>query len=204
MRSRLGGLAALLLLFAGSAVAAEDDAAIGRINHGSEEIAKPLSTEPGKMPNAIDDPLRNAASAPSSVANSGAASEGPQNASIGTASTNAPPGASRQTIPSALSPANAADDHLSWMSRMLPLTDAQKQALRTGILREQKGGGVAASDPRIAQAKIGNVLPSSVAMHELPADAAQQVPEARGFTYVRAGDRVLIVHPVDWTVVGIL
>lgn len=204
MTVRLGGVAAALLLIAGSAVAAEDDAMSGRINHGSEEIAKAPGSTSGSMPNSIDDPARDdAASTQSSAVNSGAVSEGPQNPRIGAAPPNAPPGASPQTMPSTLSPQNAAEDRRSWMQRVLPLSDEEKQALRTSILRGEDAAA-APSEPGVAQAKIGNVLPSSVAMHELPADAAQRVPQARSFKYVRAGDRVLIVDPASWAVVGIL
>lgn len=205
MSFRLGGAAAFLLI-AGSAVAlaADDDAMTGRINNGSAEVANASSSTSGSMPDSIDDPARNEATVPSSAGNTGAATEGPQNPRIGAAPPDAPPGASPQTMPSTLSPQNAAEDRRSWMARALQLSDAEKQALRTTILRQQDGDAAPTSDPRVAQAKIGNVLPSWVAMHELPADAAQRLPQTRGFKYVHAGDRVLIVDPENWTVVGTL
>ena len=208
MQSRLGGAAAAFLLIAGSAVAlaAEDDAMTGRINHGSAEVAKPPPSTSGSMPNSIDDPARNdPAASKSSAANTGAATEGPQNAGIiGTAPANAPPGSSPQTVPSTLSPQNAAEDRRSWMERALQLTDEEKQALRSSILRAPDAGAAATSDARIAQAKVGAILPSSVTMRDLPSEVAERLPQARGFKYVRAGDRLLIVQPESWTVVGVL
>jgi len=206
MKSRLGGAMAAFLLIAGGGLAlAADDAMTGRINHGSLEVANPPPSTSGSMPNALDDPARNLAdSAKSSAVNSGAATAGPQNAAIGTAPANAPPGASPQTMPSTLSPQNAAEDRLSWMQRALQLSDEEKQALRSSLLGDKDAKDETANDSRVANAKIGHVLPSSVVMHELPPEALQKAPEAHGFKYVRAGDRLLIVAPESWIVVGVL
>jgi hypothetical protein len=206
MKSRLVGATAALLLVAGygAALAAEDDAMTGRINHGSAEIADPPPSTSGTMPNALDDPARNdLETMKSSAANSGAATEGPQNSAIGAVPPDAPPGASPQTMPSTLSPQNAAEDRRSIEQRRLQLTDEEKQALRSSILADKQAGSEAA-DERVAQAKVGNVLPSSVAMSALPAQAISQVPDVKDFKYVRAGDRLLIVDPENWMVVGVL
>lgn len=163
----------------------------------------PPSTS-GAMPNAIDDPERNVpATAKSSAVNSGAATAGPQNPAIGAAPAGAPPGSSPQTMPSTISVQNAAEDRLSIEQRRLQLTDEEKQALRSSILGDKQAGSEAA-DARVAQAKIGNVLPSSVAMVALPAQAISQVPDVKDFKYVRAGERLLIVDPENWLVVGVL
>jgi len=58
---------------------------------------------------------------------------------------------------------------------MLPLTDEEKQALRTGILREQEAAG-STGDARLAQAKIGNILPGSVTMSDLPGALTERMP----------------------------
>jgi hypothetical protein len=197
---------AACLLIAGfaTALAAEDDAASGRINQGSVEVANPLPSTSGAIPNAIDDPAHDTVeAAKSSAVDSGAATAGPQNPAIGAAPPGAPPGSSPQTTPSTISAQNAAEDRLSIEQRRLQLTDSEKQALRSRILADEQGAA-GTPDSRVAQARVGNVLPSSVAMYALPPQAVQQVPDVKDFKYVRAGDRLLIVDPESWLVVGVV
>jgi len=129
----------------------------------------------------------------------------------------APPGAGPQTMPSTLSPENAAADRRSWEERQLELTDAQKQTIRSsissGTSAAAAGEGGAGAQTAIGTnlpgasampAKVGTVLASSVVMHDLPRDATEQVPVARGFKYVRTETQLLLVDPASWMVVVVL
>ena len=106
------------------------------------------------------------------------------------------PGATPQTMPSTLSAENAAMDKLPIVAMQLPLTDQQK-------------GKIAASLSKASGAPVGNVqatvaqsLPTGVALQEFPADAAAAVPDVSRYKYVNLSDRVLIIDPPLWTVVG--
>ena len=208
MQSCLRGACAAFMLIAGGTAAFADDATTGRINQGGAQAAAP-SASSGSMPNAIDDPARSGPkTTPGAAANSGAATAGPQNPAIGTVPPGAPPGSSQQTVPSTISAENAAEDRLSILAVRLPLDAQQTQALRAGIEQTEKPGSdpnaALSSDPRLAQAKVGSILPSSVVMQDLPAAASQSVPDVKDFKYVQACKRLLIVDPENWAVVGVL
>lgn len=200
------GMAAIALLV-GYGVAAADDSITGKINNGGAKAATPMplpraSTLGGNGPNSLDDPARDDQSTVKSRAanHGGNPGTGVQDAAPG----NAPPGASPQTMPSTLSPENAADDRRSWEQRELQLTDAQKQTIRTNIMREKEESAVPGVERATVQARVGTQLPSSVTMHDLPRELTAQIPNAEGFKYVRAGTKLLLVKPVSRMVVGVL
>jgi hypothetical protein len=103
-----------------------------------------------------------------------------------------PPGAGPQTMPSTMSPANAQSDHTRIMARPLPLTDDQKRRIVAAV----------ASAP-VAQvnAKPAQVLPSSVALQDLPPDLGK-LPALQGYKYLNLADRVIFVAPASREVVG--
>ena len=103
-----------------------------------------------------------------------------------------PPGAGPQTMPSTMSPANAQSDHTPIMARPLPLTDDQKHRIVAAV----------ASSP-VAQvnAKPAQVLPSSVALQDLPPDLGK-LPALQGYKYLNLADRVIFVAPASREVVG--
>lgn len=103
-----------------------------------------------------------------------------------------PPGAGPQTMPSTMSPANAQSDHTPIMARPLPLTDDQKHRIVAAV-----GSAPVAQ----ANAKPAQVLPSSVALQDLPPDLGN-MPALRGYKYVNLADRVIFVAPASREVVG--
>jgi hypothetical protein len=103
-----------------------------------------------------------------------------------------PPGAGPQTMPATMSPANDQADHTPTMARPLPLTDDQKRRIVAAV----------GSAP-VAQANVkpAQVLPSSVALQDLP-PALGDIAVLRGYKYVNLGDRVILVAPAERVVVG--
>jgi hypothetical protein len=106
------------------------------------------------------------------------------------------PGATRQTMPSTISADNAAKDKLPTIAFQLPLTDEQKSKIAASLAK--------ASDAPVGtiQANVAQSLPSDVMLQQFPADAAAAVPDVSRYKYVKLPDRVLIVDPPNWTVVG--
>jgi len=103
-----------------------------------------------------------------------------------------PPGAGPQTMPSTMSPANAQSDHTPIMARPLPLTDDQKHQIAAAV-----GSAPVAQ----TNAKPGQMLPSAVAMQDLP-PPLDDLPALRGYKFVNLGDRLIFVAPESRTVVG--
>jgi Protein of unknown function (DUF1236) len=103
-----------------------------------------------------------------------------------------PPGAGPQTMPATMSPANDQADHTPTMARPLPLTDDQTRRIVAAV----------GSAP-VAQANVkpAQVLPSSVALQDLP-PALGDIAVLRGYKYVNLGDRVILVAPAERVVVG--
>jgi hypothetical protein len=103
-----------------------------------------------------------------------------------------PPGAGPQTMPSALSPANAQSDHTPIMARPLPLTDDQKHRIVAAV------GSAPATQ---ANVRPGQMIPFSVALQDLP-PALGDIKALQGYKYVNLGDRVIFVAPAERVVVG--
>ncbi len=103
--------------------------------------------------------------------------------------------ADSQTVPAKFSQRNAALDELPTMAQPLPLSDQQKQQIFAAVSK---------SNAQVATitARPADQLPSSVALSDMPADAAQQVPWAKDFKIVRLADRVLVVSAPNMIVVG--
>ena len=106
------------------------------------------------------------------------------------------PGATRQTEPSTVSAANAAQDKLPILAMQLPLTDEQKQKIAASL------GKAPAAPASTIQVTVAQSLPSTVTLQEFPAQVKAAVPEITDYKYVQLNDRVLIVDPPFWTVVG--
>jgi hypothetical protein len=107
------------------------------------------------------------------------------------------PGATRQTEPSTVSEANAALDKLPIVALQLPLTDEQKSKIFASV------GKAAANPAGNIQVTVAQSLPSTdVALQEFPADATAAVPDVARYKYVKLDDRLLIVDPTFWVVVG--
>ncbi len=107
------------------------------------------------------------------------------------------PGATRQTEPSTVSAANAALDKLPIVALQLPLTDQQKSKIFASL------GKAAVNPTGNIKVTVAQSLPSTdVALQEFPADAKAAVPDVARYKYVKLDDRVLIVDPQFWIVVG--
>ena len=106
------------------------------------------------------------------------------------------PGATRQTEPSTVSAANAAQDKLPILAMQLPLTDRQKSQIFASL------GKASVVPIGNMQVTVAQSLPSGVMLQEFPADAKAAVPDLTRYKYVKLSDRVLIVDPPFWSVVG--
>ena len=106
------------------------------------------------------------------------------------------PGATRQTEPSTVSAANAAQDKLPILAMQLPLTAEQKSKIFASL------GNASVAPIGNMQVTVAQSLPSGVMLQEFPADAKAAVPDVTRYKYVKLSDRVLIVDPPFWSVVG--
>jgi Protein of unknown function (DUF1236) len=109
------------------------------------------------------------------------------------------PGASQdsETAPAKHSARNAEADRPAIMARPLALTDAQRRAIYERVM----SGGPKQETEQFT-AEPASVIPSTVALHELPPGIAEEVPVLRGYKYVKVDDRVVIVDPPNRVVVG--
>jgi len=82
----------------------------------------------------------------------------------------------------------------------LNLTSAQKQTIFHSLASE-KGQTV----PSGFQARVGEKLPQSLSMRQLPSGATNQVSAAKDFEYAKlANDEVLLINPKDRQVAEII
>jgi hypothetical protein len=81
----------------------------------------------------------------------------------------------------------------------LHLTDEQRGHIFDGImkLRDAPVADVAAPD-------LATALPRSVALQELPASVTREIPLVQGYKFVKLEDRILLVSPLDRSVVAMM
>ena len=101
--------------------------------------------------------------------------------------------ADSQTVPSTISPRNAALDELPTMAFPLPFTDEQRQRIRDAVSKAPVEG---------ANARAAELLPSGINVRELPRQITDQIPASRNLGYVRTADRILLISPPNRIVVG--
>jgi hypothetical protein len=106
------------------------------------------------------------------------------------------PGATRQTMPSTISAENAAQDKLPITAFQFQLTDEQKRKIMASI------GQLPGPTADNVKATVSQKIPFNVEMQKFPQAVTQAIPEAEDYGYVKLADRVLIVDPPNWTVVG--
>ena len=93
--------------------------------------------------------------------------------------------ANTDTVPAKFSAKNAADDKLVTLAYTFKtLTDEDRRAIYQAL----KGQPAAAFN-----ADVGTKLPSGVELHPVPDEVAARVPQTRGYRYVVASNRVLLV-----------
>jgi hypothetical protein len=83
------------------------------------------------------------------------------------------------------------------LSRPLPLTDEQRGHIFDGIMRLRDAPVAEMPAPASADA-----LPSSVTLQELPASVTREIPLVQGYKFVKLDDRILLVSPLDRSVVA--
>ena len=79
----------------------------------------------------------------------------------------------------------------------LPLTDEQRGHIFDGIMKLRDAP---VADVPAPQAETA--VPGSVALQELPASVTREVPVVQGYKYLKLDDRILLVSPVDRSVVA--
>jgi hypothetical protein len=162
-------------LFGAALIVATANAQIGQV---------PNSVGPAQNPGSVKGDTQPAGNEPPS------ANPGP----TGDAEPAGPIGATRETMPSKFNPDVAARDRIPIMERPPALTDEQKRQIYDGVMNNAR------IPTTQTTAKPGTVLPGSVELSDL--DATDQIPVMRGYKYVKAQDKVLIVNAPDRMVVG--
>jgi hypothetical protein len=83
------------------------------------------------------------------------------------------------------------------LSQRLPLTDEQRGHIFDGIMKLRDTPVAEMPAPAAADA-----LPSSVTLQELPASVTREIPLVQGYKFVKLDDRILLVSPLDRSVVA--
>jgi hypothetical protein len=79
----------------------------------------------------------------------------------------------------------------------LPLSDEQRGHIFDGIMKLRDAPVAEVPEPEATTA-----LPGSVALQELPASVTRDIPMVQGYKFVKLEDRILLVSPVDRSVVA--
>jgi hypothetical protein len=79
----------------------------------------------------------------------------------------------------------------------LPLTDEQRGHIFDGIMKLRDAPVTDLPAPAAATA-----LPSSVTLQELPPSVTREIPLVQGYKFVKLDDRILLVSPIDRSVVA--
>jgi Protein of unknown function (DUF1236) len=82
-------------------------------------------------------------------------------------------------------------------ARSLPLSEEQRGHIFDGIMRIHD-----APTADVAVPEFVTALPSSVALQELPVNVTRENPLLQGYKFVKLEDRILLVSPVDRSVVA--
>jgi hypothetical protein len=100
------------------------------------------------------------------------------------------------TVPAKFSERNAKDDKLITLAYTFKnLSDDQTRQISAAL----KGQGAAAA----FKGDIGTVVPFAIELRAVPDNLAGQVPQTKGFQYLSADDRVLLISPPTRIVVGV-
>ena len=110
----------------------------------------------------------------------------------------APPGATGQTMPSTISEKNAALDKLPTTAMQFPLTDEQKKLIANSVASVPK----TATSAYLSKLHVAMFVPVGAQVQEFPGELIQQFPPAGRYKYIKIDDRILIVDPPNRTVVG--
>ncbi len=86
---------------------------------------------------------------------------------------------------------------LARSARDLPLTDEQRGHIFDGIMKLH-----GAPEAKLPAPAAAGAVPSSVPLQELPASVTREIPLVQGYKFVKLDDRILLVSPVDRSVVA--
>ena len=81
----------------------------------------------------------------------------------------------------------------------LHLTQDQQKSVSQGLSGQQQQSPPAAFD-----GQVGSKVPDSMTTHSVPNNVTAQVPETKGYLFVKMPDRVLLINPESKTVVEIV
>src|ERR1700730_12166182 len=81
----------------------------------------------------------------------------------------------------------------------LHLTQDQQKSVSQGMSGQQQQSPPAAFDGH-----VGSKVPDSMTTHSVPNNVTAQVPETKGYLFVKMPDRVLLINPESKTVVEIV
>jgi len=104
--------------------------------------------------------------------------------------------ADTDTVPAKYSAKNAADDTLITVAYAFKSLTADARRAIYQSLKDQPVGSVSNAD-------VGTVLPVAVELRALPDEVTARVPQTKGYEYVVARTRVLLVSPPTRIVVGV-
>jgi hypothetical protein len=84
-------------------------------------------------------------------------------------------------------------------ARRLPLSEEDRGRIFEGVMHLRN-----APTAEVEQPASSAPLPDSVALQDLPAQVTDDVPAVQGYKFVKLDDRILLVSPVDRTVVNVI
>ena len=82
-------------------------------------------------------------------------------------------------------------------ARSLPLSEEQRGHIFDGIMKIHD-----APTADVAVPEFVTALPSSVALQQWPVNVTREIPLLQGYKFVKLEDRILLVSPVDRSVVA--
>jgi hypothetical protein len=113
-----------------------------------------------------------------------------------------PPGATAQTMPSTIDPANAREDKRIIMEHALDLNDEQRQKIAQ-MLANASGPSTSGAAPDTGgDLVVGNTVPVGVSMHEFPQPMVEQMPGLGKYKYVQLPGKVLVIEPNNRIVIA--
>ena len=110
---------------------------------------------------------------------------------------NGPPGATGQTMPSTISADNAKLDKLPTTALQFPLTDEQKKLIAKSVASAPNTTGA-----NLANLHVPDFLPTGTPAQDFSLEVMSAIPAAKQYKFVKLDKRLLVVDPSIGTVVG--
>lgn len=106
------------------------------------------------------------------------------------------------TVPSTISEQHAADDKLITAAHTFKNLKADERATIFNGLKDSSSPHQLAAE--VGAAEIGIELPYSIELRPLPDAVVSKVPQTKGYSYVAAGNKVLLVRAATRFVVAVI